>query len=120
MAYLTLDGVPVPIAVDSGDREIEVIADRERAADTGRLLESRTAVKQRLAGLRTALLPLADAEALQMKLASATVGAPLLCAGDLVGATPLSCVAEGRVGLRVQTLAGGERRGVVTFTLMEV
>lgn len=120
MAFFTLNGRAIPVEVASGEREIEVIGDTARAADTGRLLESRTAIKTRLPPLRTPPLPLAEADALQLEIALATVGAPLLCGGDLVGAVTREYVAEGKIGLKPVTLAGGERRGVVTFALQEV
>jgi hypothetical protein len=121
MPYLIFDGsMIVPIALDSGERELEIIADRERAADTGALLESRTAVKARFPGLRTRLMPLADAEAVHARLATASTADPIACTGDLAGSGAVSCVAEGRIGLRVQTIAGGVRMGVVSFALIEV
>lgn len=120
MSYFTIDGTAVPIDVTVGDRETEVIKDSDRAADTGDLLESRTATKTHLTNLRTKPLDITTARTLVSTLAAATVDTPLVCGGDLVGSSTISCVATGRIGLAVKTFGGGVRKGVVSFSLEEV
>jgi hypothetical protein len=113
MPFLTINGSAVPVARDSAQMQTEPIGDQARAFD-GTLRSTRRGIKRRWQ-VTTAPLP-ADASAtLQALLAS--FEAPLVCTGDLIGAT-VECEAE--IGsVKYVAVASGHGE-TVEFTLVEV
>jgi hypothetical protein len=114
--YLTIDGDPIPIAIDTGEEVPELIGERGRNIDRSLLQDG--VIKRKWPGLRTPPLLPEVATPLRNKLVAATNTAPLACAGDVIGGA-VDCVAE-ITGIRKITLGGGQRRHVLTFTLIEV
>jgi hypothetical protein len=116
MPYLTIGGVAVAVAADSGEAAPRVIGTRERAID-GTLVEDRTAVKWEISAESPPLAPAAGL-ALANLLLDATPSAPLAVAGDLAPGA-ISCVGEVR-GIRKLTVGAGVRRWVISFSLTQV
>jgi hypothetical protein len=116
MPFLTINGVPVAIATGSAQLQTEVMGDRARAFD-GTLRSTQQGFKRRWQ-VTTAPLPPAESNALQRTLVPGDpYGAPLACAGDMLGGE-VECEAElGSVSF--VGVAGGHRQAV-EFTLIEV
>lgn len=112
MAFLIVNGVTVPVAVDGASQEFETLGDRARAFD-GTLLSTRRAVKRKWQ-VKTAPMPMVDA----LGVVNALLGTPpISCSGDLLGGA-VSCDAEVTSSQYVAT-AGTARRSI-EFTLHEV
>jgi hypothetical protein len=111
MAFLIVNGITVPVAVDGAQVEMELIGDRARAFD-GTMRSTRRATKRRWK-VKTA--PMASADALLTSLLAAP---PIACSGDLLGAS-LSCDAE-VTSVTYSPAPGGLSRRAIEFILHEV
>ncbi len=113
--YLTIDGTPVPIAIDTGEEVPELIGERGRNIDRSLLQDG--VIKRKWPGLRTTYMLPAAAGTLRATLLAAIPMSPLACAGDVIGGA-VDCLAE-ITGIRKVTVGGG-RWHILTFTLIEL
>lgn len=112
MAFLTIDGAPIPCALGMSEQGSPELVGDEARTFSGR---TRRVIRGWIRSwtVTTIPMPLADAQALAFALQSPE---PLRCGGDLIGGT-VDCYGS-LTALRHQKMADGER-AVVEFRLVE-
>lgn len=113
MAFLIVSGITVKVSPANSTKSEDEVGDFARAFDG----TARSTVRARKRNWHVATIPVARATAdtLETALKSATL--PLVCSGDLLGAT-VNCLAhlDGWTAIHIS----GSHYVVVAFTLMEV
>ena len=113
MAFLTLNGAPVPCALQAQSQGTPRLIGERATAFSGR---TRSTVRGHIRtwSLATPPIPLADARALELALASQY---PIVAGGDLMGGVETPVIGQ-LDAIRHRKYADGER-AVVEFTLQD-